>query len=225
MPKKPVAEADLCKSLIKDLTARGWQCYQEVSFREQHGRADIVAVQGRVIWVVEAKTSLNLEVVAQAYQWQGHAHLVSILTPTPRVSGDWIKKRFAGVLLRDYGLGLFNCNREGEVTEKMHPAFRRAAHRNAQALIAQLREEHKTFAVAGTSGKYWTPYKESCRRLAEAVRQSPGISLKALIDQVGKLHYASPASARSTLLDRLSNGQVEGLRIERNGKLIAVFPV
>jgi hypothetical protein len=226
MPKKQLSEADVCKEMIAYLEERGWCCYQEVSFKGERGRADIVAVyDGRIVWVIEAKKALNLDVLAQAYDWVGVAHYVSIVVPYP-ARGEWAKKGFVKQVLGDQGIGLFYTCKTSDVrvATPVHARLNRSAHRHTEKLLSQLRPEHQTFAAAGTSGTFWTPYKESCREILKEVSGTPGINFTELMKRVGKMHYSSPSSARSTMLKRIIRGHVPGVHITRVGKEFRVYP-
>jgi hypothetical protein len=218
------SEADLCQIAVKYLEEQGWECYKEVCFQGLEGRADIVGVfDKRLLWIIEAKLHLNLDVIAQASEWQGHAHLVSILTPYPK-NGDYVKRRFTTKLLRGLGVGQIQASRDETLRIFSEARLDRAAHRLAKGLIEQLRPEHKVYAQAGTNGGYWTPYKETVRQVQEYVKANPGISLGEAIEKLGKLHYASKSSARATLRKRIEWGQFKGIRMERTGRELRLFP-
>lgn len=103
------------------------------------------------------------------------------------------------------------------------PRFRRDA-RLVESLRSKLTEQHKDFAAAGSqAGGYWTPFKETCGEVLRLVRQKPGITLKELMGSL-KHHYSSNASARSSLIYWADRGKIRGVRLERKGRLVHLFP-
>ena len=63
-------ELELAKSVVEWLQDQHWEVYQEV--QRYSTTADIVAVQGPLVWVVECKTSLSIGVMLQASRWMAH---------------------------------------------------------------------------------------------------------------------------------------------------------
>jgi hypothetical protein len=59
--------------------------------------------------------------------------------------------------------------------------------------------------------------------LRDCVKQSPGIDLKSAINSI-KHHYASSQSARASIVKRIEDGTIRGLRLERVGKRLCLFP-
>jgi hypothetical protein len=92
-------------------------------------------------------------------------------------------------------------------------------------LRESLRPEHKTHAKAGTQcGGRWTPWRDTCERIARIVRDDPGIAFKDLLDRFGSFHYVSKGSARAALLTWIHAGKVDGVRIEREGRKVRLYP-
>jgi Holliday junction resolvase len=73
--------------VIDWFTERGWDVYQEVQIQSGYPVADIVAVMGLRVWVVECKTTLTLDLMAQAFHWQRYAHWVSVAVPETKRRG------------------------------------------------------------------------------------------------------------------------------------------
>ena len=59
--RKPESEVEIGRVVVEALRARGWTVYQEVQSR-LGPVADIVAVQGPVLWVVELKRQFGFDV-------------------------------------------------------------------------------------------------------------------------------------------------------------------
>ena len=108
-----------------------------------------------------------------------------------------------------------------DVTLDIAPAVNRKA--LSSHILDALHERQKTFAPAGTSGKRWTPFKNTVEQVQRTVAAQPGITMKALVASF-KHHYANDTSAGSILRTGSSVGKVPGVRIERVGRALTVVP-
>lgn len=224
----PSKESDLAPGVIAYLQNMRWEVYQEVQIGAGGDIADIVARQGRLVWVIELKKSLSLEVIAQASLWTRRAHFASVAIPqrqtSRRTKGQWL----ADEVLEWKGLGCFVVNAPTSYSEtganvRVMPRL----HRKAE--VARLREvlceEHKTFAEAGNAeGRRWTPFQRTCRAVLDAASRKPGMSMKELVDCIDH-HYASDKGARAHLASWIKAGTVEGVRVEQEGRALRVYPV
>lgn len=214
-------EERLAGGLVAWLREQRWEVYQEVQVSTGGPRADVVATQGPVLWAIEVKASLGLAVLEQAEGWIGHANYVSVATPTTR------RRSFIGRIASDLGIGILSIGdingdgRDWRVSECERP---RLCRRTTGRLRGALREEHKTFAPAGNAtSSYWSPWKATCREVASFTRAHSGCTLKELVTGI-RHHYSSTATARSSLAKWIEGGHVEGVRLERDGRLLRVFP-
>lgn len=203
-------ETDLGEFVISHLCGDGWDCYQEVAMK---GRvADIVACRDRLIHVVELKTSFGLAVLSQAHFWSRRVHLASIAVPT--VSRFGRDRGFGMQLCRDYGIGVFSVDGSGYVYQAVNPRLNRAADRNRREILDRLDPIQKTFAKAGNNqGLHWSPFKDTVLRLTRIVADQPGVPLSDAI-RLLQHHYASDASARSSLKKWIEAGKIRGVRSE-----------
>lgn len=218
--RKPFeSEEALAAHVVQWLEGQGYDVYQEVPLTQSGAAPDIIAVSGRIVWIIECKLSLGLSVLAQADGWRNRAHFRSVAVPETR------DQAFACEVAQKLGIGvitLLNDPYSPQIKQKA-PAqfFRRAA---ANLTLAKLKPEHKTFAKAGTaSGHRFTEYRSTCESVRIVVQREPGITLTELMTRV-TTHYASPATARSTLVQRIEQKLVPGVRLEREGKLIRLYP-
>jgi hypothetical protein len=214
-------------SYLRDLQ---WEIYQEVQIYSGSPRADIVAKQGTTLWVVECKRRLTLDLLGQAFHWRGYAHYVSVATESSRPKPGTMRRRrsyqtddFVRSVLCDQGVGWLTADsRDARIQEIQKPKLRR---RIMGRLGEALRPEHQTFAAAGNNrADYWSPFQQTCQELARYVAEHPGCPLKDAVAMVDH-HYASPASAVSSLRHWLSEGKVRGVRVEREGRLLALYPL
>jgi len=201
-------EALLAAVVVSWLESEGWDVYQEVS------GVDIVAIRGSVVWAVECKTVMSFKVLDQAVDRMADCHCAWVATPPRREQRALAKKICASL-----GVGWMTVGKDGKVTVVSRPFFNRRA---KDRLRKAVRPEHKTFARAGSStGRSWTPFKETCRELVAMVVRHPGIELRQAVKQI-KHHYSSDASATRSLTDLIFKGVVPGLAVERVGGLVVL---
>ena len=214
-------ETDLAKHVVAWLEAQHWDVYQEVDVRGFSGIADIVAVRASIVWVIECKSSLTFAVLNQAQRWP--VHLRSVAVPACERGSD---ARAAAVKCAvDYfGVGVIEVRvyrgATLDVVEKAAPPLKRCYHKRAKALAAKLLPEHKTAAPAGSigGGGRWTPWRSTLYDVEKRLREAPnGLTLRELVTNGGKYHYASTASARSGLRAMLENFEKERFEARRDG--------
>jgi len=220
-------ETDITKPLIRWLNAHQWEVYQEVQLYRGGGIADIVATQGKLVWVVEVKTGLTTSVVAQAMWWIDEAHYVSVATPERRhTKGRIVLEQY----MRWKGIGWINadCHSYGgkkyfdEVTEQIRARLHRGA--LVRSLRDALCDAHKTFAEAGNAnGKRWTPFQETARKVVESVKANPGCNLKFLVEAVDH-HYASTQAFKTHIAGYIRSGVIKGIEIREDGRKLRFYP-
>lgn len=207
---RTVTEAEIARPVVEYLRDLRWEVYQEVCQCGGCRRADIVAVQDPVIWVIEAKKVLSFGVIYQAWWWQNWCHRVSIVVPTAKHSDG---RHMALRILRDLGVGLFQVSRDGLVDHTFLGRLNRKPVRGGARIRNMLFEEQKSFTQAGTNGKFFSPFKATCKKLREFVSENRGCTMKQAIDGIDH-HYASDASARGNLAKLIRDGVVEGVQID-----------
>lgn len=215
-------ETDLAKSVIAWLRDLKWEIYQEVQVFSYGPVADIVAVLGSVIWVIETKSSLNLDVMRQANNWRPFSNFVSVAVPVLKFRDGAFRYHILDLL----GVGLLRVRRneyfkEVEVDELIRPVLNR---HTGSRLKESLREVHKTFAEAGNAEKIrWSPFQQTCSGVKKYVDAHPGATLKEVIDNV-KTHYHSTDTARSCISKWAEEGAIRGVKKVRDGKVCRFYP-
>ncbi len=229
MPKKKTftSEVDLARGVKEWLESQGYDVYQEVGlFRSV---ADLVAIQGQKIVIVEAKLSLGLRVIEQAVNWRRYAHLVYAATPFSTRRRD---DQFVYHVAATYGIGLLTVRKipdfhtPGQFTYQVEETQASPFNRKIRSdyVRLHLNEAQKTWAEAGNNrGQRWTPFQQTCRNLQEFVQRQPGCTIKDAIDGI-KHHYGTPATARAVMVRYIQTGIVHGLRLERQGQKWLLFP-
>jgi hypothetical protein len=225
-PRPKLSEQQLAAGVVSWLESRGWDVYQEVE--GAGGRADIVALLGRLCWVIECKLLLGWDVCEQALYHRPGAHMISVATPARR------RSMFAHKILETLGIGhievesawmgygdkdrnLFN------VAERIRPQLHRHLV-ESRDMRTKVHPEHKTHAAAGSNiGGQVTAFKLTAYAVRDYVKEHPGATFKEVLDQV-ETHYASKGSARAHLSYWIERGKVKGLRLERTGRKMKLFP-
>ncbi len=218
-----MTEIELAKEVITYLENDGWDVYQEVPIgRGGEKVADIVAKRGRVIWIIETKTSFTVDVISQAYWWHNHAHFVSVAVAS--MSDNKVGK-FKKDICQTYGIGvivweqtkLYSC-----IKEHVRPKLNRHA---LTTIDKYLTPDMKTFCPAGAQSDRHrlTPFRITVRELISIVSAQPGIALKDAINLLKKSHYASRQSAVASIKELIDNGTIKELALQKDGRKLLVF--
>jgi len=214
--KQKVTEADIAKSIVSYLHGNGWEVYQEV--RCGRIRADIVAVDNKITWVIETKLSFNLNLMEQASRWidKHMANYVSIGIPKLQYN-DYAMQ----ILNRLYGIGalLVTPNSLENVTREIPAKFQRTKKSDIRKFLY---EEQKYFVDAGTNSTYFTPFKRTKENLIKVISENPGINLKDLIEKCSH-HYRSNMIGRARISQLIQQGVIPEIRCERNKKSLQFY--
>jgi len=207
-----ILEKDLASKLIEWLTEQKWTIYQEVELKP--GIADIIAVMGNKVWIIEVKTSLCLRVLAQAERWKSYATWRSIAIPSRRHNYEdlTLTKKICTYL----GIGILNIPKSfGDPSILIDAQLNRSA--KAKDVLKQLKPEHQTYAKAGSpTGRRWTGFKATSRDVTSYIAANPGCTLKDIIDNVAT-HYHSKSTAKSCIVEYIRKGIIPGIRTEKKG--------
>jgi hypothetical protein len=208
-----IEETAIAAVVVRHFQDIGADVYQEVTLGSASARADIVAVSGSVIHVIECKVAFGLKVVDQAWGWRRFAHRVSVA-----VLGSSGRNRVLYQFCKEEGIGIYEVDvpieqywRELRCREHLAPRFYRRA--DTKRLAKALCEQQKTYAEAGNAaGKFWSPFKNTCSQLREAVAKQPGLPIRAYIERI-KHHYNSDKNAISSLHKWIARGDVDGVKV------------
>lgn len=227
-----MTESDLASQVIAYLQDLGWKCYQEVqwpgSYGDRYPRADIAAVQGKLLWLVETKMGLGLPVIAQADYWSAHCHFCSIAVPSrhkARRRGVDRNGHLAERILKNLGVGWLSVESEksaSDVREVVPPRLNRRPAR-AEEIRDSLHEGLNEYRAGNPDGQRWTAWGETCRNLQRFVDQNPGVPLHEAIDSIDH-HYRKNTTARSCMRKWLKEGKVRGVELRTEGKVLRVYP-
>lgn len=205
---KPPTEVEVLRPLVESLRARGWTVYQEVE-SSLGPVADVVAVRGPVLWVIEGKRHFSFDVLEQADAWRGHANFRSVAVPLR-------PSRFQLELAQAIGVGVLEVVVDAPdwlpdpVRERARPEFSRT---RSTKLSSKLRPEQQTHAEAGGNGR-WTPFKATCEEVRRVLRSKGPLTIRQLaVELRGVHHYASEAGAKTSLYEVIRRGVVDGVEL------------
>jgi hypothetical protein len=215
-------ETNLTREVVAWLGAQGWETYREVAAGPSSKRADICAVSGPWLWVVECKMRLGFDVIAQALDWSRYANMISVAVPDS-VNRRGRGRRLAEEICREKGLGLIlatpSCDHWPVRWGHIPPRLRRT---KQSTLARALHEDMRNFDGEATGGGYYTPFRGTCERLKDLVNARPGIALKDAIEALDH-HYANDTSARCHLVQYIRRGIIEGIEVE-GGRPLRLHP-
>lgn len=207
-------ETELAAAVVAYLRELDYDVHQEVG--GPGPRADIVAVRGPLLYVIETKMSLTLALLAQAHQWLSNANRVSVAIPSLRRYGNRPERAIAMRILREWGVGLLEVHagyNETKVAELMAPQLRRHTP-DQDWLRERLCDGTRTYAAAGNAeNKFWSPFKSTVAEIHRVLRETPGLTTRELVGHI-RHHYDRDSTARSCLPRWLRYGKIPGVRGE-----------
>ncbi len=221
-PKQKPSEVAIGKPVIAWLQRDGWDVFQEVQ-PSGGSVADIVAVKDNTTRVIELKSSLSFELLAQASHWRLRATEVYVAVPHAKRSDG---RNMAMHVFKSYGIGIFEVHDPShlEAYGEDNPADRARVllqctpdpSADGSYFLGKLRPEHKTFAEAGSSsGGHFTEFKATCERLRQTVAKDPGITVRGAV-LVTKHHYSTNKSAQVHLGKLIEKGVIKGISAKRD---------
>lgn len=210
-------ETELCGMVIEWMRHDGWDIYEEVRTGYAEHRADIVGMRHGISHVVEVKNSLSLAVLAQASNWRGHTHYISIAVPRTKKQNTAYNidhaRKFAHSICREIGIGVLEIDlRPGwkTIEQVVAPALNRhIGHEWYDHYIGDIvHEMHNEMGQAGSRNRYFTPFRKTCENLTETVKLFPRWhSIKDAVEMIKTdWHYRSEQSGRSALGKFLQKG-------------------
>lgn len=205
-------ETELAEPIISWLQAQNWNVYQEVQFSRMGGVADICAERHGILWIIETKTAMTIEVLNQASAWAVHFRSIAV----PKAKNG--SKRDYAVAREYYGVGVIEVS-EHDIYERLKPPLYLRHRNTARRLLSELTELHKTFAKAGSKGGgHLTPYKRTMMEIRYAIERNPGCTVEDLFKQLGSMHYANKSSFKGNVLKCLEDFESHWCRIDKTSK-------
>jgi len=199
---KKFTEADLARITCDWLESQGWETFKEVPC--YGGRADIVAVRSKVVWIVETKLTLSLPLMTQCRDrlrepCHGVIGAVGQGIESRPILAEWAEAN---------GIGLIAVGSTPRLM--LAPRLRRNV--NPSNLLKRLHPEQRDQS-AGISGKYWTPFKTLVERLKVELREGP-LKDAAKLSCLQDYRKRTDAATRRALTDYLRRGLIPGWGVE-----------
>lgn len=229
-----MTEVELARHVIAWLEADGAEVWQEVMAGD---RADIVARKGPLVSVVETKCQTSFYLIAQGVRWLKKAHHVWIATPMRKFR--YKEQEVIESCCRYYGIGwlaFYNFevgHYSNEYPIKCYPNLNRNA--DTQRITSRLCDEQKTFAEAGSNGKFWTPFKGVVRDVQNFVDKNPGCLLREIVDGIESPYNRNKQQFMRLIArivvdpndDRypLSAYPIPGVKKIRDGRFVRLYPI
>ena len=223
MRKLKLSEAGLAAKVVKYLQDDRWEVYQEVKFSKYLGMpiADIVATRNSLIWIIECKTSLTLNVMDQANKWKVPLRSVAVPYSVTRYKKNREAGGYIGYkIAKDYlKIGIIEVG-DIKITEPVNPPIMREFYKNGNHFKSLLVDEQKSgeYSLAGKKGGgYYTPYQKTIKYVKEYIKSNPGKEFKDIIDFLDGNnfhHYATPASMKQALKIALETFESSWCKIE-----------
>lgn len=230
-------EADVAARVRAHFEALGAEVWAEVRVRHDGPRADLVVRETiepggpaeflRDRWtVVEAKVAIGLDVLRQVDRWRGVRRLVAV-GGTRNLWGE--EAEFASRIARAINVGIVVVP-ESPLLPLRWLAWpapvvpESIGHDGARELAEVVSDRHKTAKPAGTpGGGFATAWTGTIEALRDAVRESPGRTVREIVESGLAHHYASDEVAVRVLSDQVRKGTARGFRTRGIGKRTRLF--
>ena len=217
-----MTEQEAAALVVAYLEGIGLDVYQEVGI--EGVVADIVALRGPEIWIVEVKTGWSLDLLDQLHEHKRRCRGHRLYAAVPMSRNDWTNQR----IFQECGFGTIiirgeNMDHYGPT--KCETVAPRTTSKPLPHILKMLHEGHKTHAKAGAigAGGRWTPFRQTCETLASLVRERPGIFLAEAMRAITH-HYSSDACARSSMAVWLMKGKIPGIKLVQEGRYLTLHP-
>lgn len=203
-----LSEKTIAVSVQNWLLSQNWDCFPEAQIRHRGPRADIIAIKGPLMWVLETKLSLNLQVIEQALRWKGLGALyttVAVLKPKRKRQNrfTWYSD-FVDRFFRQEGLGLILIDNENlSISEVIEPRLHRYNYPRSKRIVKQLDPRMKQY-LPGSSGKegYSSPYRRTMENALKYIQQKNSCSINDLLNNI-ETHFRIRTKARRFLINNL----------------------
>lgn len=123
---------------------------------------------------------------------------------------------------REEGWCSDDCHKGYRIRELEPPNL----HRIKQSLIdryVNVTERHKNAVPGNADADYWTPWRETCHRVEEFVRENPDCTTDELVEGIDH-HYANNSSAKSSIVQWIRRGKIHVGIEKRGGRLHFFYP-
>lgn len=206
-------ETELAKYFVDYFKQDGWIVYQEVPFGGSC--IDFVAVTNPITIAVEVKTSLNFDVIAQAYDNIVGFNFSYIAVPVARNRG----RRIAELTCRNLGIGILECLvgdlwGEDRVSEYVKPRM------NRKVFGPRIFHDYLLDNQAGIQSGRITPFGNTVRSIVKLLQRKDGQTIKDIFDSLEyNNHYKTLSATRAGLYQHCNKTKAIKEFYIKNGKL------
>lgn len=184
-------ETELAARVVEMLIAKDYEVFQEVQLKTYGQVADIIAVKDGSPLIIECKVGYGLRVLEQAAAWNAPYRAIAVPAPVN-------KRRKYRVAWSFYEVGVIQVGLSGNC-KFIHHAPLYGSPASGDKIIESLSDWHKTHADAGSQNSHLTPYRIMLLKVQELLRNSSGLTLDEIVDEVGLGHYANRTSLKGVL--------------------------
>jgi hypothetical protein len=196
--------------VVDELSNAGYTVYKEVSISGGGSkRCDIYAVKdtepnkGFTI-VIEVKTTFNIKVIEQAFNWRSHAHMSYVAVPKSKNGRD--DRYFARKICETFGVGVMEVNmtkEESEITVR--------ADINKSPKPPTVYEEQKESVAGNSNNDFVTPFKITVQRIINFLKNQKSMPLLTVMRSIDH-HYTNDKVAAVTIKKRIDLNVIPELR-------------
>jgi hypothetical protein len=213
-------ETEIAEKIVNWLVAQHWNVYQEVQLSYMGNIADIMAERQGVLWVIETKLVMSMDVLNQASSWTTHFRSIAVPKSLSKAKRN---KRDYGVAKHYYMVGVLEIDGD-YIDEVLKPPLYLTHHKAAKKILSKLTELHKTYSKAGSyGGGHLTPYKMTMIKIKETIGKYPGCTIDDLFRINGPLHYAHKGSFKGNVLKCLEQYENDWCIVNKEQKPYRLF--
>lgn len=205
-------ESDLILVVRNDLDKKGFTTYGEVQMDKSDKRCDMYAVDYTDNHTIafEAKTSLNIKVIEQAYYWQIYNQSNEVYIIVPYTNRNSKKRKFYKDIIEKLGIGLMEVDM---TTKHIHIPF--ISTWNKKAKSPTLYEQQKLTVASNSDNDYVTPFKITVQNIHDYMIDKNNENLSIVLSKV-KHHYSNHKSAMGAISEMVRRGVINDYYLSKH---------
>jgi len=214
-------ESTIGKYLQIWLENQDWEVYPEAQTKIRGPRSDIIATKRGLLWAIEIKVNISLQLLEQAVRWiEKGAVEVSICVPyiARKKAGrrNW-HSRVVDEMLRHYGIGLIFAMPDNSFMQAMPPKLLRFNYARSEIIKTQLDVRMKKYTPGSTSKMgYSTPRARISEDCIAYINKNPGCTLPELVKVVATPFTRNIKKKKYILqiLEKMTNIRIKADRLK-----------
>lgn len=206
-------EKKIADIIIKHYEENGKKVYREVTAKGSKGggtkRVDLLIEDNNIFIAIEVKLNFNLTVIHQAWTWKQKSHYSYICIPS---SKNTSLKSFSKQLCLDYGIGIIEVNKKGEIKITQESTY------NTSPNLPLIYNEQLSGDSGIKSAEHITPFKMTVKYIIDYLKINGESDLNMIIDNINH-HYKSKQSAKSSIIKMIDLGVIKDIdKVKINNK-------